>query len=103
MIKRPQLRARNHVRRSAARRTLVSCVASVLAAAPCLAEPVLPAEHGSRLSPAELVASGLDAVMAPAVGAVSLHDPGTPRPPRLQISEGELGRGETLARALGRQ
>ena len=97
MIKRPQLRARNHVRRSVARAVLLFCVASCIAVLPSLAEPI----RGSSVSPGELVASGLDAVMAPAVGAVSLRDPSTPRPPRLQISEGELGRGETLARALG--
>ena len=104
MIKRPQLQARNHARRSGALALVLLGLTACLAMSPALAEPVLPGKGGARgISPAELVASGLDAVMAPAVGAISLRNPSTPAPPRLQISEGELGRGETLARALGRE
>ncbi|HXK23486.1 MAG TPA: M23 family metallopeptidase [Myxococcota bacterium] len=104
MQKRPQLRARSHARSSAARIAVWIGATAGLALTAAQAEPVLPSERGAgSLSPADLVASGLDAVMTPAVGALSLHTPPTPAPPRLQISEGELGRGETLARALGRE
>src|SRR5262245_34691101 len=103
MTKRPQLPARNHVRRSSAA-VLVFGLIACLTASSALAEPIFPGKGGTTgVSPGELVASGLDAVMAPAVGAVSLRNPSTPAPPRLQISEGELGRGETLARALDRK
>ena len=104
MKKRPHFHARRTVRRSAAGPTFWIGLASLLAVLPAIAEPILSGDRSaSSLSPAELVASGLDAVMAPAVGAVSLQNPTTPAPPRLQISEGALGRGETLARALDSQ
>jgi murein DD-endopeptidase MepM/ murein hydrolase activator NlpD len=104
MIKRPQLQARNQARRSSASRALFLGFTACLAISSALAEPIFPGKGGAKgVSPGELVASGLDAVMAPAVGALSLRTPSTPAPPRLQISEGELGRGETLARALGRE
>jgi murein DD-endopeptidase MepM/ murein hydrolase activator NlpD len=104
MTKRPHAHARRSVRRSAATLTLWTGLTLCVAALPASAEPIFKGDRGaSGVSPAELVASGLDGVMAPAVGAVSLHHPSTPAPPRLQISEGELGRGETLARALDEQ
>jgi murein DD-endopeptidase MepM/ murein hydrolase activator NlpD len=96
MHQRPHFRARNRVRRSVVCLTLGLCVGSTAGA-----EPIFPGGRGGTgISPGGLVAGGLDAV-APAVGAVSLREPNTPAPPRLQISEGALGRGETLARALG--
>lgn len=104
MKQRPHIHARRPVRRSG--RWLAPSIgaASCALALAAAGDPVPSRDRdASTLSPAELLASGLDGVMAPAVGAVSLHQPSTPAPPRLQISEGELGRGETLARALGEQ
>ena len=104
MTKRPHVHAHRSARRSAARLTLWTGGVLFVAALAASAEPILSKDRSSStVSPAQLVASGLDGVMAPAVGAVSLPTPATPPAPRLQISEGELGRGETLARALDQQ
>jgi murein DD-endopeptidase MepM/ murein hydrolase activator NlpD len=103
MIKRPQESARNHARRSGPWIAAVLGLGFVTCATVALsfAEPLFPAGRAGDLSPAGLIAGGLDAAVAPAVGAVVSARPSTPAPPRLQISEGALGRGETLARALG--
>jgi murein DD-endopeptidase MepM/ murein hydrolase activator NlpD len=103
MIARPLDRTRNHVRKSLA----LAAVAGFASLAPLAstAEPVYPGGLGpsSDRSAVELLVGGLDAAVAPAVGAVVSATPRPPLPPRLQISEGALGRGETLARALDRE
>jgi murein DD-endopeptidase MepM/ murein hydrolase activator NlpD len=101
MNERPQTPVRKTARRTG--HWLAIALGLVLGAsvAPSIAEPLFPTGRAGELSPAGLVAGGLDAAVAPSVGAVVSAQPRTPVPPRLQISEGALGRGETLARALG--
>ena len=100
MIARPADRTRNHVRKTPTF-TLGLALASLFALA-ASAEPVYPGGLGAaEAGGADLVVRGLDAAVAPAVGAVVTSSRPIPKAPRLQISEGVLGRGETLARALG--
>ena len=103
MIARLLDRTRNHVRNPRPFAAALGIGIASLIALASSAEPVYPGGLGaSQPLGAHLVVRGLDAAVAPAVGAIVSTQRPVPRAPQLQISEGVLGRGETLARALGR-